>query len=48
MGRESSMNSSEEDCIEVIGGKSRGRKATRKSKMDLKVGWGSVDWISLA
>jgi hypothetical protein len=51
------MKRGEENCIQVIGRNTRGKGTIRKTrcrwedtnKMDIvKIGWGGVDWISLA
>jgi hypothetical protein len=56
MGWSCSTNWGEEERLEIIGGKARGKETTRKTKrcvdnirMDLgEVGCGDVDWIGLA
>jgi hypothetical protein len=57
MGGSCSRNGGEEEHVEVIGGKARGkeplgrprRRWVDNSKVDLgEVGWGDVDWIGLA
>jgi hypothetical protein len=56
MGGACSTNGGEGEHVQVVGGKARGKEATRKTKtwvqnnirMDLvEVGWGDVDWIGL-
>jgi hypothetical protein len=56
MSRACSTKWREEEHVQVIGGKARGKETTRKTKMkvggqylDLKeMEWGGVDWIGLA
>jgi hypothetical protein len=56
MGRACSTNEGQEERVEVVGGKARGKGQGRPRRrwmdnirMDLvEVGWGDVDWISLA
>jgi hypothetical protein len=51
-----SPNGGKEKCVQVIGGKARGKKTTRPRrrwvdniKIELsEIGWGEVDWIGLA
>jgi hypothetical protein len=46
------MNGKEYERVWVVGGKARGKEATRwldNIRMNLvEVGWGDVDWIGLA
>jgi hypothetical protein len=51
MGGACSTNGGEEERVYIVGGKARGKEATRKTniRMELaEVGWGDVDWIGLA
>jgi hypothetical protein len=53
MDRACSTNGREQECIWDIGGKSRRKETTRKTKwtikMDLReIGWVGMDWIDLA
>jgi hypothetical protein len=57
MGGPCSTNGGGEERVQIIGGKTRWKEGTRKTKtrwvdnirMDLgEVGWGNVDWIGLA